>query len=221
MFIAGADNLSYAELDFRLGHIVSFVLATIFLVLAAVWLYPSDVSGNAVMGEIARIFTDSVGPSLMVIFLAGAFAATYSTAFNYFDGWPRVVGACCRNLFRATAAIPRTSRQKLDERQRRTWYSEYNIYRISMMFSLVASTAIIAGMPRPVYLVLVASALAYFVAPVIFFLNVYYCRTVIPKEDKIFYPSTVETGFAWLSLMVFTGMSAILILQRVFGVSLF
>ena len=65
------------------------------------------------------------------------------------------------------------------------------------------------------------TALAFFVAPVIFFLNVYYCRTVIPKEDKIFYPSTVETGFAWLSLMVFTGMSAILILQRVFGVSLF
>jgi Mn2+/Fe2+ NRAMP family transporter len=208
-------------LDFRLGHVVSFILATIFLVLAAVWLYPSDVSGNAVMGEIARIFTDSVGPSLMVIFLAGAFAATYSTAFNYFDGWPRVVGACCRNLFRATAAIPRTSRQKLDERQRKTWYSEYNIYRISMLFSLVASTAIIAGMPRPVYLVLVASALAYFVAPVIFFLNVYYCRTVIPKEDKIFYPSTFETGFAWLSLLVFTGLSAILILQRLFGVSLF
>ncbi len=208
-------------LDFRLGHIISFVLAAIFLVLAAVWLYPSDVSGNAVMGEIARIFTDSVGPSLMVIFLAGALAATYSTAFNYFDGWPRVVGACCRNLFRKTAALPRTSKEELDEAQRRTWYSEYNIYRISMFFSLIASTAIIAGLPRPVYLVLVASALAYFVAPVIFFLNIHYCRTVIPKTDRIFYPSAFETGFAWLSLAVFTGMSAILIAQRLFGISLF
>jgi hypothetical protein len=26
------------------------------------------------------------GPLKMIIFLAGAFAATYSTAFNYFDG---------------------------------------------------------------------------------------------------------------------------------------
>ena len=107
-------------LDFRFGYVISFLLASIFLLLAAVWLYPNDVRGNAVMGEIARIFTDSVGPHLMIIFLAGAFAATYSTAFNYFDGWPRVVGACCRNLFRNTASLPRTSREELSEEQRKT-----------------------------------------------------------------------------------------------------
>ncbi len=208
-------------LDFRLGHIISFILATIFLVLAAVWLYPSDVKGNAVMGEIARIFTDSVGPNLMVVFLAGALAATYSTAFNYFDGWPRVVGACCRNLFRGTASLPRTAREDSGKDQRNKWYSEYNIYRATMFFSLIASTAIIAGLPRPVYLVLIASALAYFVAPVIYFLNLYYCLTVIRKDDRIFYPSKFATWFSWLSLLVFTGISVILILQRLFGISLF
>ena len=208
-------------LDFRLGHLISFILAAIFLLLAAVWLYPSEVRGNAVMGDIARIFTDSVGPHLMVIFLVGAFAATYSTAFNYFDGWPRVVGACCRNLFRSTASLPRTSREELGTEQRRAWYSEYNIYRASMVFSLIASVAIIAGLPRPVYLVLIASALAYFVAPVIFFLNLYYCLTVIRKDDKTFYPSIFAAWFGWLSLIVFTGMSVILILQRLFGIALF
>lgn len=208
-------------IDFRAGHIISFILASIFILLAAVWMYPSDVSGNAVMGDIARIFTQSVGPGLMVVFLAGALAATYSTAFNYFDGWPRVVGACCRNLFRGTASLPRTSRDEMTDAQRNTWYSEYNIYRISMLFSLVTSVAIIAGLPRPVYLVLVASALAYFVAPVIYFLNLYYCLTVIPKDDKVFYPSMFATWFGSLSLVVFTGLSLILIMQRLFGVSLF
>jgi len=208
-------------IDFRTGHVVSFVLAAIFMLLAAVWIYPSDVSGNAVMGEIARIFTDSVGPSLMLIFLAGALAATFSTAFNYFDGWPRVVGACCRNLFRKTAGLPRTSKETLDDAQRKTWYSEYNIYRISMFFSLITSVAIIAGLPRPVYLVLVASALAYFVAPVIYFLNLHYCKKIIPRNDTLFHPSPFATWFGWLSLIVFTGMSAILIAQRLFGVSLF
>ena len=106
-------------MDFRFGHVISFILAAIFMLLAAVWMYPSEVAGNAVMGDIARIFTESVGPSLMLVFLAGAMAATYSTAFNYFDGWPRVVGACCRNLFRKTAALPRTSREELDEEQRK------------------------------------------------------------------------------------------------------
>ena len=90
-----------------------------------------------------------------------------------------------------------------------------------MFFSLIASVAIIAGLPRPVYLVLLASALAYFVAPVIFFLNLYYCLTVIQKDDKAYYPSGFATWFGWLSLVVFTGMSLILILQRLFGISLF
>jgi len=166
------------------------------------------------MGEIARIFTDSVGPGMMIVFLVGAMAATYSTAFNYFDGWPRVVGACCRNLFKSTASLPGTAREDIGAEHRGRWYSEYNIYRATMFYSLVTSVAFILWIPRPVYLVLVASALAYFVAPVIFFLNLYYCLTVIPKQDKIFYPSAFATWFGWLSLAVFTGLSLILIWVR-------
>lgn len=207
--------------DFRFGHVVSFLIACIFLLLAALWLYPSAVEGRAVMGEIARIFTDSVGPWMMIVFLIGALAATFSTAFNYFDGWPRVVGACARNIFRATARLSGIARDGLTPEHRATWYSEFNIYRLTMLFSLVASVAIIAGMPKPVFLVLVASALAFFIAPVIFFLNLYYCLKVIPKEDKLFYPSAPTVWLAWLSLAVFTALSAILILARVFNIALF
>ena len=184
-------------------------------------MYPSEVEGRAVMGEIARIFTDSLGQEMMLVFLLGAFAATYSTAFNYFDGWPRLVGACCRNIFRSTASLQGIAREDLTEAHRRHWYSEYNIYRLTMLFSLVSSVAIIAGVPRPVFLVLVASALALFVAPVIFFLNLYYCLTVIPKTDKHFYPSKFETVFSWLSLIVFSVLTAFVILARVFNVELF
>jgi len=157
----------------------------------------------------------------MIVFLIGALAATFSTAFNYFDGWPRVIGACCRNLFKSTARLTGTAREDLDDEHRKRWYSEYNVYRIAMIFSLITSVAIIAGLPRPVFLVLVASALAYFVAPVIYFLNLYYCFTVIPKHDKLFYPSRFATWFSWISLFVFTGMSLILILQQIFDVRLF
>ncbi len=201
--------------DFRLGHVVSFVMAAVFMLLAAVWLYPSAVEGQAVMGEIAGIFTNSVGPSMMGLFMFGAFAATFSTAFNYFDGWPRIVGACCRNLFRGTA------RTAGIDKKHKGWYSEYNLYRATMIYSLVGSVAVIAGLPRPVYLVLVASALAFFIAPVIFFLNFYYCLAVIPKEDRAFYPSTFARWFGWFSLIVFTGMSVLLIFARVFQIPLF
>jgi len=207
--------------DFRIGHVISFLLACIFLLLAAVWLYPDPVEGTAVIGEIAGIFTSSVGPWMMIIFLAGSFAATFSTAFNYFDGWPRVVAACFRNLFRPTSQLPGIAKEDLTSEHRKRWYSEFNIYRITMAYSLVTAVAMIAGIPRPVWLVLVASALAFFIAPVIFFLNLYYCFTLIPKEDKVFYPSTFATLFGWGSLAVFTGLSFILIMARIFGVGLF
>ncbi len=200
---------------FRAGHVVSFFLACIFMLLAAVWMYPSPVEGRGVMGEIAGIFTRSIGPQMMVVFMLGAFAATFSTAFNYFDGWPRIVGACCRNLMPGTARLQGIAREDLTPEHRSTWYSEYNIYRMTMIYSLVASVAIVAGLERPVFLVLVASALAFFVAPVIFFLNFYYCLTIIPKGDRAFYPSTFAKWFGWFSFVVFTGMSLILIFWRI------
>ena len=208
------------EWDFGVGHAVSFIIAVIFLLLSAVWLYPSPVEGNAVIGEIAGVFTRSAGPRMMLVFLVGAFAATFSTAFNYFDGWPRVVGACCRNLFRSTADLSGLAREDLDTARRGRWYSEYNIYRITMLYSLVASVAIISGFQRPVWLVLVASALALFVAPVIYFLNLYYCVTVISRSDDVFYPSPFARWFGWLSFVVFTGLTLIVILARVFGLTL-
>ena len=201
--------------DFRAGHVISFVLACIFLLLAAMWLYPSPVEGNDVMGQIAGIFTESLGQEWMSVFMLGAFAATFSTAFNYFDGWPRIVGACSRNLFRGTAELSGIDPEGLTEVHRGTWYSEYNIYRITMFYSLVTSVAFVAVLERPVFLVLVASALAAFVAPVIFFLNFYYCLVIIPKQDRAFYPSMFARWFGWISLVVFTGMTLVLIYWRI------
>ena len=212
---------SIAEWDFRVGHVVSMVIATIFVLLSAVWLYPSSVEGRAVIGEIAGMFTRSIGPSMMLVFLAGAFAATFSTAFNYFDGWPRVVAACCRNLFPSTSSLSGIAREDLGREHRSRWYSEFNIYRITMAYSLIASVAILAGVQRPVWLVLVASALALFVAPVIYFLNLYYCLTIIPSADRIFYPSSFARWFGGLSFVVFTGLTFIVIMARVIGVTLF
>ena len=212
---------SIGEWDFRVGHVVSMVIATIFVLLSAVWLYPSSVEGRAVIGEIAGMFTRSIGPSMMLVFLAGAFAATFSTAFNYFDGWPRVVAACCRNLFPSTSSLSGIAREDLGREHRSRWYSEFNIYRITMAYSLIASVAILAGVQRPVWLVLVASALALFVAPVVYFLNLYYCLTIIPSADRIFYPSPFARWFGGLSLVVFTGLTFIVIMANVFRVTLF
>ena len=48
-----------------------------------------------------------------------------------------------------------------------------------------------------------------------------YCFKVIPRRDKAFYPSGFATAFSWLSLVVVTGMTGLLILARVFRIELF
>ena len=206
--------------DFAFGHWISAFVAFIYLCLSAVWMYPSEVKGKAVMGEIAKIFTESVGAWMMVIFILGALAATFSTAFNYIDGWPRVVGACCRNIFKCTADLSGVDRVDLTPEKKSKWYSEYNIYRITMAWTVIASSAIIIGLPKPVWLVLVASALAYFIAPVIFFLNLWYCFTVIDKKDKDYYPGVWATWFGWFSCLAFTAMTGAMIAARLFKVKI-
>ena len=89
-----------------------------------------------------------------------------------------------------------------------------NVMSWEIMLTILAGGITISLVNRPVWLVLVASALAYFVAPVIFFLNLYYCFTVIPKADRLFYPSRFATVFGWLSFIMFTGMTAVLIWDR-------
>ena len=66
-----------------------------------------------------------------------------------------------------------------------------------------------------------ASALAFFIAPVIYFLNLYYCLTIIPKDDYDFYPRPLERWFAWGSLAVFTGISAVLIIENILNRPIF
>lgn len=187
--------------DFDFSNVVSLILAIIIMSLSVVWMYPSDVEGEAAIGEIAAIFTESVGSWMMALFLLGAFGITFSTQFNYFDGRPRVISAACRNLF------PKVSKwsgvENSPDGASRVWYSELNIWRISMLLSFVGAVAIIAGIPEPVFVVLVASALAAVIAPIIFFFNFWFCLKAIP-EDSEFYPAQWEIYFTWISLIVFT-----------------
>lgn len=188
--------------DFAFGHWVSFIIASMFMILAAVYLFPSEVSGRAVMGELAGMFTQSVGDWMMYVFVAGAFAATFSTALNYFDGWPRVVASCCRNLFPTTARL--SSIEAPSPEAKKAWNSEWNIWRITMIYSFLASNVIIYGFERPVFLVVLSSAMTLLFSPVIFYYMFKFCLNVIPKEDKIYYPGNLVRSFTWACFYLFT-----------------
>ena len=101
--------------DFRLGHIVSFLIVCAFLLLAATWLYPSTVAGNAVMGEIAKIFTLSVGPWMMAIFLLGLLrrrSRLRSTTSTGGQGWLGRAAGTSSRARTGSAGSPGTNSQR-------------------------------------------------------------------------------------------------------------
>lgn len=186
--------------DFDFSNVVSLGLAIVIMSLSVLYIFPSDVAGAGV-DDIAAVFTEPLGGWTLALFLLGAFGITFSTQFNYFDGRPRVMSAACRNLFERVAEWEGV--ETAPDGAGRVWHSELNIWRVSMLVSFVGAVAIIAGVPEPVFVVLVASALAAVIAPVIFFFNFWFCLRAIP-EDSRFYPSAWEIYFTWLSLGVFT-----------------
>jgi hypothetical protein len=116
--------------------------------------------------------------------------------------WPRVVGACCRNLFKRTAEL--SSIEDPSPEARKSLASEYNIWRITMMYSLIGSSVIIYGFQQPVMLVLIASAMTLLFSPVIFFYVFKFCTDVIQKTDKVYYPSALVRAATWITMILFT-----------------
>lgn len=190
------------NIDFALGHWISFLVCAIFMMLAALYLYPSEVTDRRIMGELARMFTEAIGPAMLYVFLLGAFVACYSTALNYFDGWPRVIAACSRNLFRKTAEL--SGIEDPTPEAKKAWYSEYNIWRMTVIFSLVTSSALIYGFQSPVMMILIASAMTLVFSPILFYYIFKFCLDVIPKTDTVYYPSTLVRNITWFCLVFFT-----------------
>ena len=207
--------------DFTLGHVVSFILATIFLLLAAVTLYPDEVAGNAVIGAIARIFTETAGPAMMFVFLAGAFAATFSTAFQLLrrlaaggrrvlpepvPGDGRAVRRRGRGGDRGPPALVVVGVQHLPRHDVLLAHRGGADHRGAAAAGLPGAGVVGAGVLHRAGHLLPQHLLL---------------RDRHPKNEKGFYPSQPVVWFSWFSLAVFTALTFVIILARVFGVTLF
>lgn len=176
--------------DFRLGHIASFLVVSVFLMLGAVVLFPRGVTpeGAETTVVISEIFTSTVGAWMFPVFIAGAFAALFSTFFACYDGYPRAFAAAATRVF-----PPR----------RGGWWSERTAWVGLMLVLFVTTILFIGAVPEPVFLVTLASTLSLLIAPVIFGLNLYICRNFISEDQyKPSRPTIWLSIFSILALAV-------------------
>lgn len=187
---AYADGWFRAALyDFRIGHIVSWVIATMYLLLGAAILFSVEEKpeGAATVLAISGIFTETVGPWMFPVFLLGAFAALFSTVFIIYDGFPRALAASATTVFPPRADRP--------------WWTERNAALGMIALMLVSMVVALTVLPDPAWLVPAAGSVSFAISPVLFAINLYVALKFIPERYR---PGRFGIVWSWISVAVLT-----------------
>jgi Mn2+/Fe2+ NRAMP family transporter len=173
--------------DFRIGHVVSWVIATMYLLLGAMVLFPREEKpeGAGTILVISNIFTDTVGPWMFPVFIAGASAALFSTVLIIFDGFPRTFAASLTTL--------------VEPRADRPWWTERTLMVFMMAVMVVCAIVALTVLPNPAWLVPAAGTVSFAISPVLFAINLYVALRFIPERYR---PSRFVVVWSWISIGV-------------------
>ncbi|WP_157015638.1 Nramp family divalent metal transporter [Mesorhizobium xinjiangense] len=169
--------------DMNISYVISMLTGMAFLIVGAVVLHPIGlVPSSKEMGlTIATMYTETFGAWIFPVIIAGGVSALFSTVFTYFDGQARVFEECCVRL-----------RKVWDKPQTRQF-----IYRGFQILWVIAGTAIIFGLPKPIFVVQVASVLALLFSPLLFWMNIRAVKDNFTGSDLEFMPSKLMFAWAW------------------------
>jgi Mn2+/Fe2+ NRAMP family transporter len=174
-------------MDMRLGYILSFIVASVFLMLAAVYLHgtPDKIDGAEFARSLAKIYTNNIGFWMYFVFMVAAFTAMYSTAYAVMDGFSRAFAEMASTLF---------------PKIRAKW--QMKLYWIFILFTSAFAILILLafGGNNPVTLVLDVAFLGLCVSPLYYGLN-YYCVTRLIKEER-FRPKTLARLVALAGIII-------------------
>lgn len=161
--------LKFALADMRIGYVLSFIVASVFLLLAGLFLYGTDskVDGVGFSKSLADIYARRIGPWMYPVFMVTAFFAMYSTTYTVIDGFSRSFAETVSTVF---------------PEMRAKWRSR--LYWIFVLFTAVLAFVLIVTIGKPVKLVMYVAFISFSVAPLYYGLN-YYCVTRFVKDEAL------------------------------------
>jgi Mn2+/Fe2+ NRAMP family transporter len=174
-------------MDMRIGYILSFIVASVFLILAGVFLHGTGdkIDGAEFARSLSKIYTNNIGYWMYFVFMVAAFTAMYSTVYTVMDGFSRAFAEMASTLF---------------PKIRAKW--QMKLYWIFVLFTAAFAILILLVLKgkNPVTLVLNVAVLSLCVTPLYYGLN-YYCVTRFIKEER-FKPKTFTRLFALAGIVV-------------------
>lgn len=179
------NSLILFKRDMNITYFISMVTGMIFLIVGASVLHPIGLvpAGSQMGATIARIYTDTFGPWIFPVIISGGVAALFSTVFTYFDGQARVTEECTVRLF--------TKWDKPGPRKL--------IYRGMQVIWLVAGIGIIYGLPKPIFVVQIASVMALAFSPVLYWLTIKAIKDNFKTDfERELLPSKFLMTMAWI-----------------------
>jgi hypothetical protein len=198
------NSFTLFKRDMNITYAISMITGMIFLIVGATVLFPQGlVPQSREMGAtIASIYTSTFGAWIFPVIIAGGVAALFSTVFTYYDGQARIVEECAARL-----------RPKMD-----TVKTRKLVYRGFQVFLTLAGIGIIYGLPRPVFVVQVASVLALLFSPVIFWLTIESIkRNFNTPDEREFLPSKLMFGWAWFGTIGLAVISVYVLYMQFLG----
>ena len=187
--------------DMRVGYGLSFVVASVFLLLAGVHLQGTSdtINGAEFARSLAKIYTDNIGSWMYYVFMIAAFTAMYSTVYAVMDGFSRAFAETACTLF------PRIRTQW----QTRLYWSFVLCTAAFAFLTLVALKG-----KNPIALVLDVGFVSLCIAPLYCALN-YACVTRLIRDDR-FRPGTSARLLALTGIIV-VGLGTLVCAASKFG----
>jgi len=177
------EILRFSLTDMRIGYVLSFIVASVFLLLGALFLRGREIDGIGFAKSLADIYTSQIGPWMYVVFMVAAFCAMYSTTYTVMDGFSRSFAETLSTIF---------------PRIRVKWHRR--LYWAFALLTAVCAFVTVTLVGNPVRLVMAVAFLSLCVAPLYYWLN-YYCVTHFIKEER-FRPTTPARVIALVGIAV-------------------
>jgi Mn2+/Fe2+ NRAMP family transporter len=195
------NSLILFKRDMNVSYIISMVTGMIFLIVGAAVLNPLGLvpKGTEMGVTIARIYTDTFGQWIFPVIIGGAFAALFSTVFTYFDGQARITQECGIRLW------PSTNTPK----------GRMLLYRGMQVIWLVAGIGIIFGLPKPIFVVQMASVAALVFSPVLYWLTIRAIKDNFKSDfERDLLPSKFMMAWAWAGTWALVGLTGYVLYNK-------
>jgi len=186
--------LKFALTDMRIGYVLSFIVASVFLILSAMFLHRTDgaIEGVGFAKSLAGLYTDRIGAWMYPVFMVAAFFAMYSTSYTVIDGFSRSFAETLSTIF-----------DRMPPQWHRGLYWAFALSTASLALLLIATIG------KPVRLVMYVALISFSVAPLYYGLN-YYCVTRF-VTDQTLKPTALARVIAVAGIVLMTAAAVVCI----------